>query len=142
MNAVYVLAMAQGARAMSTTRKLLGGTRALIGAAGWIAPDATARAFGIDPAATSRFIGRLFASREFALALATLTASPERLPTVATVGAIIDSADALAGIDERRRGGLSTYSFVSGAVGAMVFAAMGAVVARDAQRALRGASAG
>lgn len=119
---------------MSTTRALLGGTRALIGIAGWLAPDHAARAFGIDPAGANRFVTRLFASRELALALALLTAPPERLPAIAAAGAAIDTADALAGIDERRRGGLSTYAFVSGGVGAMVFAAMGAVVSREGAR--------
>jgi len=120
---------------MSTTRHVLGGTRLAIGVAGWVAPDHAARAFGIDPAGANRFVTRLFASRELALALALLTAGPEQLPAIAAAGAAIDAGDALAGIGERRRGELSTYAFISGAVGAMVFAAMGAAVAREASAA-------
>ncbi len=86
----------------------------------------------MDPARADRFVTRLFASRELALALALLTAKPAHLPAIAGAGALIDAADALAGIDERRRGGMTTYSFISGAVGAMAFAAMGAKIARDA----------
>lgn len=120
---------------METTKKLLGGTRALIGLTAWVAPDHAVRAFGIDPARSDRFVGRLFASRELALAVALLTATPQRLPAIAATGAAIDAVDAVAGVGEYRRGTLSTYAFVSGAVGAMVFAAMGAHVAREAARA-------
>lgn len=118
---------------MTTTRKLLGGTRALIGLSGWIAPDLAARAFGIDPNRGDRFITRLFASRELALSLALLTAPPAHLRAIAGAGALIDTADAVAGLGERGRGGMSTYTFVSGVVGAAAFAAMGAKVAHEAQ---------
>ena len=57
---------------MTTARTFLGVTRACIGIGAWIAPDLTTRAFGMDPAQSNRFIGRLFGARELALALALL----------------------------------------------------------------------
>lgn len=120
---------------MTTTRALLGGTRAAVGTLAWVAPDHAARAFGIDPGRSDRFIGRLFGSRELALAAALLTAPPAHLRTVATIGAAIDAADAIAGLDERRRGTLSTWALISGALGAVAFSAMGVAVARQARPA-------
>jgi hypothetical protein len=121
---------------MDTMRIFLGGTRAAIGVGGWLAPDLTARAFGFDPARTDRFVTRLFAARELALAAALLTAKPAQLPTVAAVGAVVDGADALAGFDEARRGHVSAFTFVSGVLGAMVFAAVGTRIAREASAAV------
>jgi hypothetical protein len=88
------------------------------------------RAFGIDPERSDRFVGRLFASRELALASALLAAPPQLVRPVALTGAAIDAADAVAGFDERRRGGLSDWALISGACGAVLFAVMGLVVAR------------
>src|SRR5690348_2602938 len=119
---------------MTAARKILGGTRGLIGIGGWIAPDLTARAFGIDPARSNRFVTRLFASRELTLSLALLTAGPAHLPEVAAVGAAIDTVDAVAGFDEHSRGNLSTTSLVSGVLGAVAFAVMGARVAQESRR--------
>jgi hypothetical protein len=121
---------------MDAMRTVLGGTRAAIGVGGWVAPDLTARVFGFDPARTNRFVTRLFAAREVALATALLTAGPARLPTAAAVGVVVDSADALAGLDEARRGNVSALTFVSGVLGAMLFAFVGARVAREASAAV------
>lgn len=120
---------------METKRMFLGGTRALIGIGTWIAPELSARAFGFDLARNDRFIGRLFAARELALAASLLAASPRQLPTVAAVGAAVDTADALAGFDETRRGNVSALTFVSGVLGAVLFAALGARVAQEASEA-------
>ncbi|WP_354698990.1 hypothetical protein DSM112329_04690 [Paraconexibacter sp. AEG42_29] len=117
---------------MDTVRMVLGGGRMLVGLSGWTAPDHAVRVFGIAPERSDRFVTRLFASRDFALALALLTAPPAHLRTIAAAGAAIDAVDAVAGIAEYRRGSLSTYAFVVGGVGAMVFAAMGAAVAGKA----------
>ena len=48
---------------------------------------------------------------------------------VAAIGAAIDSVDAVAGFDERRAGNLSTQATILGPVGAMLFAALGVLVA-------------
>lgn len=121
---------------MDGMRVFLGGTRAAIGVGGWLAPDFTARAFGFDPGRSDRFVTRLFAARELALATALLAASPAHLPTVAAVGAAVDTADALAGLDEARRGSVSTFTFVSGVLGAMLFAALGTRIAAEASAAV------
>jgi hypothetical protein len=121
---------------METKRMFLGGTRALIGVGTWIAPELSARAFGFDLARNDRFIGRLFAARELALAASLLAAGPGQLPTVAAIGAAVDTADAIAGLDETRRGNVSTLTFVSGVLGAVLFAGVGAWVAQEASNAV------
>lgn len=120
---------------MSPVRAFLGVTRALIGIGSWIAPDHTVRLFGIDPERSDRFVGRLFGARELALAGALLAAPPSSLGSVAAVGAAVDTVDAVAGFDERRRGNLSMRATVLGPVGALLFAALGVYVAREASRA-------
>jgi hypothetical protein len=125
MNAVYV-------RVMTPLRTVLGVTRACIGIGAWIAPDLTTQLFGMDPAKSNRFIGRLFGARELALAATLLAAPPSALAPVAAIGAAVDSVDAVSGFDERRRGNLSTRATLLGPVGAVLFAALGVLVAREA----------
>lgn len=120
---------------MDPARTFLGVTRASIGVGSWLAPDLTARAFGIDPARSDRFIGRLFGARELALAGALLAAPHPALAPIAAVGAAVDAIDAVAGFDERRRGNLSTQATVLGPVGAVLFASLGVYVARRAAAA-------
>lgn len=117
---------------MTPARTFLGVTRACIGIGAWIAPDLTTRLFGMDPASSNRFIGRLFGARELALAAALLAAPPAALAPVAAIGAAVDSVDAVGGFDERRRGNLSTRATILGPVGAVLFAALGVLVAREA----------
>lgn len=114
-------------------RIFLGVTRACIGVGAWIAPDLTVRVFGMDPARSNRFVGRLFGARELALAAALLAAPPRALAPVAAIGAAVDSVDAVSGFDERRRGNLSTRATILGPVGAVLFAALGVLVARQAE---------
>lgn len=125
MNMVYV-------HVMSTMRSFLGITRAMIGVSSWIAPDHTMRAFGIDPAKSDRFVGRLFAAREMALAGALLAAPAPAVGPVAALGAAVDAIDSVAGFDERRRGNLSTQATILGPIGALLFVTLGVLVARDA----------
>jgi hypothetical protein len=125
MNVVYV-------REMPSARHVLGVTRALIGLGSWVAPDHTARTFGIDPQRADRFVTRLFGSRELALAGALLGAPAAALTPVAALGVVIDAADAVAGFDERRRGTLSPRATVLGPCGALLFVALGMRAARDA----------
>lgn len=128
MNVVYVLPM-------SPLRTALGTSRALIGIGSWFAPDLTARLFGIDPARADRFVTRLFGARELALAGALMAAPASALVPVAAVGAAIDTVDSVAGFGERRRGNLSTRATILGPVGALLFAALGVLVAREAATA-------
>lgn len=120
---------------MSPARTFLGLSRAMIGVGAWLAPDTTSRLFGIDPARSDRFIGRLFGARELALAGAMLAAPPSALAPVAAVGAAVDAIDSLAGFDERRRGNLSTRATLLGPIGALGFVALGILVAREASAA-------
>lgn len=120
---------------MTSTRTVLGVTRALVGVGSWIAPDQTMRVFGIDPARADRFVGRLFGARELALAGALLTAPAAAVAPVAALGAAVDAVDAVAGFDERRRQNLSTRATILGPVGALLFAVLGVLVARDASAA-------
>ena len=120
---------------MNSTRTFLGVSRALIGIGSWVAPDQTARLFGIDPERSDRFIARLFGARELALAGALLAAPASAVAPVAAVGVAVDTVDALAGFDERRRGNLSTQATVLGPLGALLFVALGALVAREASAA-------
>jgi hypothetical protein len=117
---------------MTPTRTILGVTRALIGIGSWIAPDPTMRLFGIDPARADRFVGRLFGARELALAGALLAAPAPAVAPVAALGAAVDAVDSVAGFDERRRGNLSTRATILGPAGALLFVAMGVLVAREA----------
>lgn len=117
---------------MNSARALLGGSRLMIGVGAWCAPDKTTRLFGIDPMRSDRFISRLFGAREIALAGALLLAPPSAVAPVAAVGAAVDAIDSVAGFDERRRGNLSTQALVLGPVGALGFAALGVLVARQA----------
>jgi len=125
MNVVYV-------PVMTLARTVLGVTRALIGIGSWIAPDQSMRLFGIDPEQADRFVGRLFGSRELALAGALLAAPASALAPVAALGAAVDAVDAVAGFDERRRGNLSTQATILGPVGVLLFVALGVHVAREA----------
>ncbi len=122
---------------MTAARAFLGVSRALIGIGSWIAPDQTMRAFGIDPEYADRFVGRLFGSRELALAGALLAAPPSAVAPVAALGAAIDTVDVVAGLDERHRGNLSTQATILGPVGALLFVGLGIYVAREAQAASR-----
>lgn len=117
---------------MEPTRTILGVTRALVGVNSWIAPDRTARLFGMDPGRSNRFVTRLFGAREIAMAGALLAAPSQMLAPAAAVGAAVDAVDAIAGFDERRRGKLSTQATVLGPVGALLFVGLGVFIAREA----------
>jgi hypothetical protein len=119
---------------MGPARTFLGITRALIGIGSWIAPDRTARLFGIDPERSDRFITRLFGARELALAGALLAAPPSSLPAVAATGAAIDAVDARAGVSERRRGHHARQGTHQGPVGAGGVGARGPQGAREGTR--------
>lgn len=126
---------------VTPARAFLGIFRLLIGLGAWFAPDATVRLFGIDPERSDRFIGRLFGTREFTLAAALLAAPPRAVTPVATVGAAVDTVDAIAGFDEMRRGNLSTRAILLGPVGVIGFAALGFYVAREAADGIDAGSA-
>lgn len=117
---------------MESVPRLILASRVAIGIGAWVAPDLTVRVFGLDPQHSDRFVARLFGAREFALAAATLLAPPRARAAVAFTGAAIDTADVIAGFDERRRGNLNTRATLLGPVGALSFVAAGLLAAREA----------
>lgn len=82
-------------------------------------------------------IGRVdhapFGSRELVLAATLLAAPPEQVARVAALGAGIDGLDVVSSAVELARGRISTYTFVSGGCGAMVFTVLGLVAMRAAE---------
>ncbi|HYO04523.1 MAG TPA: hypothetical protein VET27_22685 [Mycobacterium sp.] len=121
----------------TSSRKILGGLRFVVGALSLTSPRLTARVFGVDPERAHGWVTRLFGSRELVLAGSLLTADGEQLTTVARLGVIIDTVDAASTFVEFARGRVSTYSLVSGGVGALLFAALGTdVVCRSGRPSL------
>jgi hypothetical protein len=120
---------------MPSTRTILGAGRTAIGLGAWLAPDSTARVFGIDPERSDRFIARLFGVRDAALGAALLAAPAPAVKPLAAVGTAIDALDAVAGFDEHRRGTLSPTTAVLGPGAAVAFAVLGLLVLRDARGA-------
>lgn len=118
---------------MTGLRLALGVSRALIGLGAWLAPDLTVKFFGIDPSQSDRFVGRLFGARELALAGVLLAAPSSSVARVATIGAAVDALDSISGLDERRRGNLSTRATLLGPIGALLFVTMGLLVARESR---------
>ncbi|MGI8579549.1 MAG: hypothetical protein ACR2K9_03220 [Solirubrobacteraceae bacterium] len=115
------------------SRGLLGGLRMAVGVQALLAPRLSARTFGIDPASSNAWITRLFGSRELLLAASLLGARNEdELRAVAMLGAAVDAPDVLSSAVERRGGGLSGYTTISGGGGAALFVALGLDAARRA----------
>lgn len=125
MNAVYVRVMATPA-----ARTVLGVARLLVGLGTWFAPEHSLRLFDLSTPPRGRFVTRLFGARELALAGSLLAVPAASLAPVAAVGVAIDAVDAVAGFAEAARGTLTPRATVLGPVGALVFAALGAVVLR------------
>jgi hypothetical protein len=92
--------------------KQLGAVRAVIGAASWVAPRLSGKAFGLDSDANpaSPYLGRLFGARDVALAYGALSTSGEEQNRWLVAGFGCDVADAAAGIAAWRGGYLSPLS--------------------------------
>ncbi len=116
-------------------RTFVGVTRLGVGGVSLLAPGLSADLFGIGKDGSNDFVTRLFGSRELALASVLLAAQGPDVRRAALLGAGIDAIDVLSGLVEWGRGRLSTYGVVIGAGGAALFAGLGLLVARDAQRA-------
>lgn len=129
---------------MGHTRTFLGATRALVGIAAWVAPQPAFRTFGVDLADQDRFPARLFGARDLALGLSLLAADEQHLRAAdeqhlraaAGIGVLIDTVDTVAGLDEYRRGTMSTWALISGAGGAALLAVLGVLVLREETSAL------
>jgi hypothetical protein len=116
-----------------SARTTLGVMRAMVGVVSLIAPSTSARIFGVTPEPGTAWITRLFGSRELVLAAALLAAPAEHVAPMAAAGAGIDALDAASSVVELARGRISTYTFVSGGCGAVVFALLGLAAMRGAR---------
>jgi hypothetical protein len=96
------------------------------GAASWLAPNASARLFGIGSAHQQRFVAQLFGARELTLALAiTDTASPQLRSRALQLGLLADTLDVIAAIDGVRHHTLPPRGAIVAGGGAALFAALG-----------------
>ncbi|MBV6507090.1 MAG: hypothetical protein JJLCMIEE_00127 [Acidimicrobiales bacterium] len=108
-------------------RTALIGLRAAIGAGAWLAPEKTARLFGIslDENIAGPFLGRLFGARDIAMALMVSAAEPTEQRRQLRVGIVVDSLDATAAIIAGTKGRLTRRSAAMAASVALVAAGLG-----------------
>ena len=96
------------------------------GAASWLAPNASARLFGLGSAHQQTFVTQLFGSRELTLALAiTDTASPQLRSRALQLGLLADALDVIAAIRGFQRHTLALRGAIVAGGGAALFAALG-----------------
>ncbi|HWU23489.1 MAG TPA: DUF4267 domain-containing protein [Nocardioides sp.] len=106
--------------------------RILIGICAFLAPELTAKVFGLTPATNPHlpYMTRMFAAREVAVGGLTLASSGTTRRTLALVGVAIDASDAATGALELQANripksagimliGVATGAVVSGAIGAL-----------------------
>jgi hypothetical protein len=117
-----------------TARTTLGVTRSIVGVLSLTAPQLAAWVFGVPADPSAAWITRLFGSRELVLAATLLAAPPDQVASVAALGAGIDGVDVVSSAVELARGRISTYTFVSGGCGAVVFTLLGLAAMRAAQQ--------
>jgi hypothetical protein len=117
--------------------------RAVVGAAAWVAPRLSGKAFGIDandnPAAP--YLGRLFGARDVALAYGSLTSEGEAQDRWLVAGLGCDAADALAGIAAWRAGYLSAFTTVLVTAAALNGVVLGTIALRGSGSAAAPAAA-
>lgn len=108
------------------SRIALGVMRAGVGLVSIASPTLSARIFGVAPGRDNGWVTRLFGSRELVLAACLLGARDDaELRTVATLGVVIDGIDVASSTAEWRAGRISSYTMVSGGLGAALFVALG-----------------
>ena len=105
----------------------LSALRLAVGVSAWTAPNATAKVFGLDPAANPQgaYLARLFGVRDIALAGFAQGASPESKPLAWQLGIVSDLADAAAAALGGRNGTLSKQTAVLAGGTALIAAALG-----------------
>ena len=102
--------------------------RIAIGVGALASPSATAKLFGLDPAANPQlgYFGRMFGAREIALGAVTLMSKGAARRNLTMVGIAVDGADAASGFLEMganrvpRTAGLMLMGAALGAVGSGV----------------------
>lgn len=100
----------------------IGGTRLVLGAATYVAPSIAGTAFEVDVAQNPQapFVARLYAARDAAIGIATITASGSARRTLTAVGAATDLGDAVAAVLAYRRGMISRSTAMKTVASAMV----------------------
>jgi hypothetical protein len=93
----------------------IGGTRFLLGATTYAAPSVAAALFSVDVSKNPQapFIARLFAVRDAAIGVGTLTARGSSLRAVTAIGLAGDVGDALAAVLAYRRAVIPRSTAVS-----------------------------
>lgn len=104
---------------------VLSALRLVVGAGTLVAPGVLSRLSGVEPSAGAKFMARVFASREIALALITLDALDQKHVSARVIEAnmLVDGLDGLAGLVSGR--GLPWFTrlvTVAGAAGAVATA--------------------
>lgn len=107
--------------------------RSLVGAATWISPSSSRRAFGLGPLEDDpggELVGRLFGVRDLALGQAIRHRNAEVRRAALHVGVVCDSVDVVASLIARRRGAPKASGVLVGG-GAAFFAALGLLALAD-----------
>lgn len=91
---------------MSPFAVALAGGRIAIGAATWISPTRSAKAFGLDPDPKLGYIARLFGARDVALGVGVLTTSDEARRSWLQLGLACDALDTVAAMLAERDGSM------------------------------------
>jgi hypothetical protein len=112
----------------SVPGRILAGLRTAIGVGAWVAPETSGRLFGLDPDANpqSTYVGRLFASRDAALAAGYVATDGDARRFWWQAGVACDLLDAVAGVLAVRRGDVTPGTGVLLTGTALLAAALGA----------------
>lgn len=107
--------------------------RSLIGVLGWLAPNLSAKVFGIDPAQnpSAPYLGRLFAARELALVAPLLSEDADVQRRSLHVGMAVDTADAAASVAAGVRGTLPKRAAVMTGLTAVAAVLLGWIASSD-----------
>ena len=107
----------------------IAGLRAAVGVGAYLAPDLTGRLFGLNPDGNpqSSYLARLFAIRDLALAVGTLTSDGDARRHWLALGMLCDAGDAVSAYLSGRDGSLPTPAAVL--TGATALSAVGMGVA-------------
>jgi hypothetical protein len=97
----------------------------LVGVLSWIAPNLTARVFGLGPESGQPIVTQLFGARELALGYMTATSSGASREAVLRAGVVIDAVDAVASARQIRAGAFGPHAIISVALGAVFFTGLG-----------------
>ena len=112
----------------------IAGLRAAVGVGAYLAPDLTGRLFGLNPDGNpqSSYLARLFAIRDLALAVGTLTSAGDARRHWLALGMLCDAGDAVSAYLSGRDGSLPTPAAVLTGATALSAVGMGVAALRQA----------